>query len=302
MQSMTDFLHELERAQEAIENANAIVVGIGSGMSASGGLDYTDSELCKKWYPEYYNMGLTTIGAIIGRYWVTTIGQLSDEDAKKYWGFWCRHIYHIRYEPEATEPYTLLRSLIGHTPYYIITTNGDHQTQKAFGKEHVLATQGDYGYFQTVSGADDRLWYNEDMVRKMIDNMPSAIEIRIQDIPINEETGERLEPNLRCDSNFVELPWLEKLANYKRFIEENNERSILFWEIGVGFNTPTIIRWPFEQMAHQYPNATIIRMNKSESQLPDTLGQKGIALEGDIRERLKLLSAANDGGGNVFLY
>jgi len=206
MHSTTNYSCEIARARKAMENADAIVVGIGSGMSASGGLDYTDSALCKKWYPEYYNMGLTTIGAIIGQYWVTTIGQLSDEDAKKYWGFWSRHIFHIRYESEATEPYTRLRGLIGDTPHFIITTNGDHQTQKAFGEANVLATQGDYGYFQTVSGAGNRLWKNEDMVLKMMDNMKNDFEIRASDIPRSEETGERLEPNLRCDNFFVESP------------------------------------------------------------------------------------------------
>ncbi len=283
---MKNYLDDIKRANSLINDADKIVIGLGSGMSASGGLNYTDKELFKKWYPEYVELGFSTIWELISKYWVTTIKDLRVKDAKLYWGFWARHIYHIRYETEATKPYLNLKKLIGNKDYYIISTNGDHQTQKAFGSKNLLTPQGDYGYFQTVSGRGS-IYKNKEQIFKMIDNMESKFAIRERDIPLSTHYNERLEPNLRCDANFVEEPWISNYSEYNSYISSSINQKIVFLEIGVGFNTPSIIRWPFEELTNKIKGASLIRVNLDDASYPTIIEDKALGFKTDINSFLE---------------
>jgi NAD-dependent SIR2 family protein deacetylase len=283
---MKNYLDNIEKAKNIINEAEKVVIGLGAGMSASGGLNYTDKELFNKWYPEYAKMGFSTIWELVSKYWVTTIKDLSLEDAKLYWGFWARHTYHIRYEAEATKPYMLLKELLKNKEKYLITTNGDHQSQKAFGYENILTPQGDYGYFQTVSGRGDII-ENKAMVLNMINNMESEFKIREEDIPFSSLYNERLEPNLRCDDRFVSDKWMKNYKEYESFIKKSEKQKILFIEIGVGFNTPSIIRWPFEKYTYQIKDANLIRVNLDDASVSKEVESKSLSFKCDINTLLE---------------
>jgi len=285
---MKAYLSELDRIKKKIDNSDKIIIGLGAGMSASGGLDYSNEEIFKRWYPEYHSLGFKTIWELISRYWVTDIKNLSTDEAKLYWGFWCRHIYHMRYEVQVTEPYALLRDLVSDKKKFVITTNGDHQSQKAFGDDIVFSPQGDYGYFQTTSGRGP-LIDNRDMVMNMIANMESQFEIREEDIPYSSIYKQRLEPNLRCDDEFNNADWMDRYKDYESEIYRDKDANILFLEIGVGFNTPSIIRHPFESMTGNLKNAHLVRINMSDAFAPDEIKQKSTVIEDDILEVLKQL-------------
>lgn len=276
--SMQIYLEKIDNAARLINEADKIVLGIGSGLSAAGGLCYTDPALTQKWYPEYYSMGLRTIVDIQSMFW-----WLSKSDPVKYWAFWAQHIWHIRYEAEATKPYLDLLRLVGGKDYFICTTNADSQVEKAgFAIDRTLAVQGNYCYFQCSKPCSDEVYYNEEMITTMINNMVSPFEIRTEDIPVCPRCGKPLVPNLRCDNRFVEKPHLLNLPQYERYVMDSENKVVVFVELGVGYNTPVIIRYPFERLTHAFKNAHLIRVNSTCAEVPKNIENKSVSLQEDL--------------------
>lgn len=279
---MQTYSEKIDSAKELIAAADKIVLGLGSGLSAAGGLCYTDPKLTQKWYPEYYSMGLRTILDIQGIYW-----WLSNSKPEKYWGFWAQHIWHIRYETDVTEPYQTLFRLVYDRDYFVCTTNVDGQVGKAgFAADKTLAPQGDYCYFQCSKPCSDDVYYNKEMVLNMIRNMVSPLEIRTEDIPLCPRCGSPLIPNLRCDDHFVEKPHLQNLPRYEGYLTDCAEKAVLFLEFGVGYNTPVIIRYPFEQLTSRFPRAHLIRINSTCAEIPKNIENKSISLQEDLAKTL----------------
>lgn len=277
---MQSYSEKINSAAHLINEADKIVLGIGSGLSAAGGLCYTDHELTQKWYPEYYSMGLRTIADIQGMYW-----WLPKSDPVKYWGFWAKHIWHIRYEAEATKPYQELFRLVGDKDYFICTTNVDSQTEKAgFIADRTLATQGNYCYFQCSEPCSNEVYYNEEMIKNMLNNMVSPFEIRTEDIPVCPCCGRPLVPNLRCDNLFVEKPHLHSLPVYENYVMDCRDKNVVFLELGVGYNTPVIIRYPFERLTNAFKNAHLIRVNATCADVPKNIESKAISLQEDLAQ------------------
>ena len=259
-----NYWEKINRATELIQDTETLFIGVGSGMTASGGISYTDPMLAKKWYPEYFSLGYQSIAEIMGRFWPTT---LREEKAQAFWGFWVKHIFHLRYELKALSPYLDLFDIAKGKNYFICSTNVDGQLEKAgFPSSFIFAPQGDYGLFQCAKPCSDNVYPNQDMIDRMIKNMPSPFEIRKEDIPRCPKCGGLLMPNLRCDQNFVEQPHMGNIAQYESFIKNSIHKKIVLLELGVGFNTPGIIRIPFEQIAAKSSSAVLIRVNTSDFQ------------------------------------
>lgn len=271
------YLDKIARIGELIEGSSRIVLGIGSGLSAAGGLNYCDEVLSKKWYPEYYSLGLKTIQQIQGTFW------WFDEDAKtRYWGFWAQHIFHIRYESHATQPYLDLAEIARDKETFVYTTNCDSQIEKAgFDSENIFAMQGNYCYFQCSKPCSNDLYYNEDMVKNMISHMPSPFEVREEDIPYCPRCGKPLVPNLRCDNSFVEKPHLKNAQKFQDFVRDDKQELLLL-ELGVGYNTPVIIRYPFERLAQFRPYTHLARVNLSEASVPEGIAHSSVTLDADL--------------------
>lgn len=266
-----------------IEDADAIVIGIGAGMTASGGINYTDEKTVKELFPEYYNLGFKSIMEIQSVFW-----KLSEENKLSYWGYWSRHIDEIRYKTELLAPYKNLVEIIRNKNYFILTTNADGQTQKSgFSKEKIFAPQGNYDVFQCIVPCSrDEVYSNESMVKDMVASINEKNQIDEKFIPKCPKCGNYLIPNLRCDDKFVENPHMYNLDKYRDFIMSNIDKNIVFLELGVGFNTPGIIRFPFEQLTYDSPSATLIRINKGMAVVPKEIESKSICIDDDINEVL----------------
>ncbi len=281
-----DYSDKILAIADAIKAAECLVIGVGSGMTSAGGLCYTDPALAAKWYPEF--TGQKSIAEIMGDFWPTAI---SKKNAAAFWGFWAKHIYHIRYEPDALRTYQDLRGIVGGKDYFVCSTNVDGQLEKAgFEKGNIFAPQGDYALLQCEKPCSHEVYGNRRMIETMLKNMPSPLEIRQEDIPRCPRCGRFLIPNLRCDHRFVETPHLHNMESYQSFLNDSRDKHLALLELGVGFNTPGIIRYPFEEITRQYPMATLIRVNLANAAIPDRIAERSIGLQCDLAEFLSALA------------
>lgn len=266
----------IDRMKEKIVQADAIVIGAGSGLSTAAGLTYS-GERFQKYFDEF-----------IKRYGMRDMysaGFYPFESQEEKWAYWSRHIYYNRFEPSAMRLYQDLYSLMKDKNYFVLTTNVDHQFWKSgFSNERIFATQGDYGLFQCKKACHKKLYDNEPKVTEMIKHQKNC---RIPDflIPKCPVCGGDMEVNLRSDGFFIEDDeWHEASARYQNFLDNNKTNKILFLELGVGMNTPGIIKYPFWQMTNQLEHATYICLNKGEAWIPTEIIEKSISIDGDLDE------------------
>ncbi len=280
-----------DESRKVLAGADVVLLGIGAGATASGGLNYADSGLVERWYPDYRALGLTTILDIMGRLW-----SLRQSMPEEYWGFWAKHIFHIRHEPEALEPYRLLRQLMDGKDYFILSTNVDKQLEKAgFPAERIFTPQGDYGMFQCLRPCSQKLYGNREMIAGMLENMPGPFRVRTEDVPVCPDCGAYLVPNLRMDSSFVEAPHMVRLPDYRQFLAKSEGRSLALLELGVGYNTPAIIRFPFEDLAKKHAHARLVRVNLDSAEAPEGIKGRSLSFPMDITVFLRMLLGLEPG-------
>lgn len=240
--------------QQLLREADGVLIGAGAGLSTAAGIRYDGKDFRREFRPWIERYGIIDL-------YSSSFYPFDTEE--EYWACWARHIWFCRYRPDGLPLYKSLRELVEGKDYFVLTTNVDTQFVKSgFETDRVFACQGDYGLFQTESGQSKTLYPNEAMVRRM---MAATIDCRIPTelVPHDPMTGERLVPNLRVDDHFVEdAHWHRMAQRYEDFIECHCGGRLVLLELGVGFNTPGIIRYPFEQMAAQYPHTSLVRFNK----------------------------------------
>ena len=296
---------KLKKLKEELENADAVVIGAGAGLSASAGLDYS-GEKFEKYFGDFAEK--------FGIRDMYSGGFYPFPDEETMWAWWSRHIYVNRYVSPPKPVYGMLLDLVKGRDYFVITTNVDHQFQKAgFDKERLFYTQGDYGLWQCSTPCHTRTYDNKEKVVKMLYAQGFAIgensELAVPEtedgrtdfsqlsmrvpsglIPYCPVCGEMMAMNLRADDTFVEDEgWHKASAAYAKFLQEHKDKHILFLELGVGGNTPGIVKYPFWQMTNQWPDATYACLNFDEAYAPDEINAKSICINGDIGNILKKL-------------
>lgn len=267
-----------EQLKILIDDAQAIVVGAGSGLSTAAGFNYGGSRFLK--YFKYMN-------DLYGYTDMYTAGFHHFKTQEEYWGFWAQNIYINRYLQEENELYQKLYQLLKNKNYFVITTNVDHQFQLAgFDKQRLFYTQGDYGLFQCSKPCHHKTYDNKEQILKMIDQT-SDHKIPSHLIPRCPVCNSVMVPNLRCDETFVEDEgWHLAKERYLSFIKNNKDKKILFLELGVGWNTPGIIKYPFMQMTYHFPNAKYICINKGDNQVVQEIRNRSIIINEEIQNIL----------------
>lgn len=244
----------IKKAKEVIQVAENVVVGAGAGLSAAAGLEYTGKRFTDNFesFIRKYNME---------DLYTSSFYPFKTEEER--WAYWAKHISINRYETPTTGLYLNLLNFLQGKDYFVITTNVDGQFRKAgFDTDRLFEIQGDYAYFQCRYGCHNKLYYNEDRVKKMT---AETIDCRIPSylVPKCPVCGCEMEVNLRKDQYFVQdANWYESSARYNKFSSNAKNKYIVYIEIGVGFNTPVIIKYPFEEMVFKNPQATLIRINR----------------------------------------
>ena len=273
---------QLERLQTVLQDCDAVVIGAGAGLSTSAGFVYT-GERFEKYFSDFakeYGIQDMYSG---GFYPFAT--------PEEHWAYWSRYIYINRYMDAPKPVYDDILKLVQDKDYFVITTNVDHCFQKAgFDKKRLFYTQGDYGLFQCSEPCCQETFENEAMIREMVTRQED-MKVPTELLPVCPHCGKPLTMNLRSDNKFVEDEgWHRAAERYENFLRTRAGQKILFLELGVGYNTPVIIKYPFWQMTAKNPNAIYACINQGQAVCPQEIERQSVCINADIGQVLQILS------------
>ena len=273
---------EIERLKAEIKSADAIVIGAGAGLSTAAGFTYSG---------ERFERFFSDFEAKYGFHDMYSGGFFPFETQEEIWAYWSRFIWYNRYMDIDNGTYKRLFELVKDKDYFVITTNVDHQFQKAgFDKTRLFYTQGDYGLIQCSEPCHAQTYDNETQVKDMI-KFQEDMKIPTELIPKCPKCGKPMTMNLRSDDKFVEDEgWHRAAERYEDFLQAHEGQHILFLELGVGYNTPVIIKYPFWKMTVQNPNAVYACLNFGEAYAADEIKEQSVLINGDIHEALNNLA------------
>ena len=272
---------EIERLKKALQNADAVVIGAGSGLSTSAGMTYDGAR-----FRQYFSDFAEKYGFAD----MYTGGFYPFPTQEEYWAYWSRYVQVNRYLDAPKPVYENLLALVADKDYFVITTNVDHCFQKAgFDKKRLFYTQGDYGLFQCSEPCCQETYDNEPVIREMVEKQKN-MKIPTELLPICPHCGKPMTMNLRCDNTFVEDEgWHQAAERYENFLRTRSDQRILFLELGVGYNTPGIIKYPFWQLTAKNPRATYAAINQGQAVCPQEIARQSICLNADIGKVLSAL-------------
>lgn len=270
-----DFSVEISRLKNEIETADAIVIGAGAGLSTAAGFTYS-GERFEKYFSDFiekYNFRDMYSG-----------GFYPFDSLEEHWAYWSRYIYVNRYMDIDNGTYKKLFELVKDKDYFVLTTNVDHQFQKAgFDKHRLFYTQGDYGLFQCSEPCCQETYDNEECVKDMLE-FQKDMRIPTELVPHCPKCGKPMTMNLRADDKFVQDDgWYRAAEQYEVFLRRHENLHILFLELGVGYNTPAIIKYPFWQMTANNPKAAYACVNFGETFCPEEIRSRAICINTDIK-------------------
>ncbi|HCT91887.1 MAG TPA: Sir2 silent information regulator family NAD-dependent deacetylase [Lachnospiraceae bacterium] len=272
--SIRTYSRQIERLKAALDTADAVVVGAGAGLSAAAGFAYT-GERFERYFSDFARE--------YGFQDMYSGGFYPYSSPEEYWAYWSRYITVNRYMDPPKPVYQKLLELVKEKDHFVLTTNVDHCFQKAgFDKKRLFYTQGDYGLFQCSGPCRQETFDNEEIVRSMMEGqrdmrIPSSL------VPYCPHCGKPLTMNLRADDTFVEDEgWHSAAGRYSDFLRRHEKGAILFLELGVGYNTPAIIKYPFWRMTAANPMATYACINFGEAVCPREIEKRAVCIDGDI--------------------
>lgn len=271
--------NQIIRAYLLLKEAEVVLIGAGAGASAAAGLAYSGERFTDNFseFIEKYGSRYMTDMYDAGFYPFPT------QEAK--WGYWSLHSMINRFLPPAMPIYSQLYEMVKEKDYFVLTTNVDHQFQKAgFATDRIFATQGDYGNIQCEKGCHPKIYDAADLFYQMHQARRDCL-VPSYMVPKCPVCGDNMTMHLRSDQYFVEDEnWYKAAGKYKGFLKKLGNKKGVLLELGVGFNTPTIIRFPFEKMVWENKNLTLIRLNKDEALVPEDLGSRAIGIGGDMAQ------------------
>ncbi len=276
-----DFASGIERLKAAIFSADFVVIGAGAGLSTAAGFTYS-GERFEKYFSDF--------GKKYGFRDMYAGGFYPYKTPEEHWAYWSRYILVNRYMDPPKPVYRELFDLVKDKDYFVITTNVDHCFQKAgFDKRRLFYTQGDYGLFQCSVPCHNKTYDNEEAIRRMVAEQRD-MKIPSELIPRCPVCGKPMAMNLRADDTFVEDGgWHAACGRYREFLAGARGKNSLFLELGVGYNTPVIIKYPFWRMAAENPKAVYACVNMGEVYAPQEIASRSLLIDADIDDVLNAL-------------
>lgn len=273
---------QIKQLRSKLAEADAVLIGAGAGLSTSAGLTYSGERFEQHFGDFYQKYGIQDM---------YSGGFYPFETLEEYWAWWSRHIYWNRYVNAPKSAYGDLLALVQDKDYFVLTTNVDHQFQRAgFDKERLFYTQGDYGLWQCSGPCHQKTYDNEEIVRRMVKEQ-NEMRVPTELIPRCPKCGRPMTMNLRCDDRFVQDEgWYQAAKRYENFLHAHENSNVLLLELGVGSNTPGIIKYPFWRLTLQNPNAAYACVNMSEAVCPRQIAKQSICMDCDIGSMLKKMA------------
>lgn len=277
--STNDFSANLTRLRQALADCDAVLIGAGAGLSTAAGFTYSG---------ERFTQNFSDFEQKYGFHDMYSGGFYPYATPEERWAYWSRYVFLNRYQDAPKPVYEQLLSLVQDKDYFVLTTNVDHCFQKAgFDKHRLFYTQGDYGLFQCSQPCCQKTYNNEAEIRAMVDQQRNG-RIPTVLIPHCPVCGREMSMNLRADDTFVQDEgWYTAAQRYEDFVRRHRNLKVVYWELGVGYNTPGIIKYNFWQQTLRNPDATYVCMNKGEAIAPREIQRQSICLDGDIAEMLE---------------
>ena len=278
MRFTRDCSAEPDRLKYEIETADAIVIGAGAGLSTAAGFTYSGARM-QQYFADFVEK--------YGFKDMYTGGFYPFPTPEEQWAYWSRYIYINRYMDADNGTYRRLFELLKDKDYFVLTTNVDHQFQKAgFDKKRLFYTQGDYGLWQCSEPCHQKTYDNEETVRAMVAQQKD-MRVPAELVPHCPVCGEPMSMNLRADDTFVEDEgWHAAAERYEEFLRRHEGMRVLYLELGVGMNTPAIIKFPFWSMTYDNPDAVYACVNFGEAYVPEQIRKQSICINGDIHDVL----------------
>ncbi len=281
-------LARIERLRRALTAADAVVIGAGAGLSAAAGFTYSGRRFEQHFADFIRQYGFTDM---------YTGGFYPFTSLEEHWAYWSRYIWINRYTDAPKPVYQQLLQLMQDTDYFVLTTNVDHCFQKAgFDKKRLFYTQGDYGLWQCSRPCHQKTYDNYGAVRQMLDEQKD-MKIPSKLVPRCPVCGEPMSMNLRADGTFVEdKGWHNAAERYADFIRRHERARVLYLELGVGANTPGIIKYPFWKLTAQNPRAVYVCINRGEAFAPQEIADRSVCIDSDIADVVERLAGTENGG------
>ncbi len=279
---MNETSEKIEKIKRLIKDADCVLIGAGAGLSTAAGIEYTGKRFTDN-FAEF-----------IEKYHFTDMyssGFYDFETEEEKWAYWAKHMDINCIGMGATKLYEDIFKLVRDKNYFVITTNVDEQFYKSgFDKERIFATQGSYRYIQCSQACHNKIYDAKDLVKEMIEKTKDC-KIPTELVPVCPVCGEKMDTNLRKDAYFVQDDnWYKQSQKYDEFIENARDKKVVLLELGVGFNTPIIIRFPFEEMAYQNSNWNLVRINKDNGNTFLDIEDRSIVMEDDIKNVIEEIS------------
>ncbi|MDE6201410.1 MAG: Sir2 silent information regulator family NAD-dependent deacetylase [Clostridiales bacterium] len=269
-----DYSAQIKRLKAALDSADCVIIGAGAGLSTSAGFTYSG---------ERFRNNFGDFEAKYNFHDMYTGGFYPYSTPEEHWAYWSRYVLINRYQDPPKPVYNALYELVKNKDYFVITTNVDHCFQKAgFDKRRLFYTQGDYGLFQCSAPCHNKTYDNEEIVRRMVDEqrdmkIPTAL------LPRCPVCGKPMTMNLRADDKFVQDDgWDEACERYEQFVHKHKDSRVFYLELGVGGNTPVIIKYPFWRLTSQNPKAIYACINYGEAMCPPQIESRSICINDDI--------------------
>lgn len=279
--STPNFSDKLEQLKKVLDEADAVFIGAGAGLSTAAGFTYSGQR-----FEQYF-------GDFKTKYGITDMysgGFYPFATQEELWAWWSRHIWYNRYVDAPIPVYDQLLELVQGKDYFVLTTNVDHCFQKAgFDKKRLFYTQGDYGLFQCSEPCCQETWDNEDAVKAMLEQQKD-MRIPSELIPRCPHCGQFITMNLRSDDKFVEdQGWNAAAHRYQDFVRRHQRGKVVYLEIGVGYNTPSIIKFNFWRQVYSNPDAVYVCLNYADADAPKEIENRSICISGDSAKVIALL-------------
>ena len=273
---------DIIKIKKWIDEADAIIIGAGAGLSDAAGIHYSGKKFDRDFVDFIKKYGIKDL-------YSSSFYPFKTEEEK--WAYWAKHIYFSYYERKHTVLYQNLYELIKDKNYFVITTNTDGQfINNGFDKTRVFEVQGSYSKLQCSIPCHNKLYDNKKLVKKMLSNIDEDLRIPSFLVPKCPVCGKNMSVNLRCDNTFVEDDnWYKMQTKYDDFIKNNLDKNVVLLEFGIGFNTPNIIRFPFEQLTFMHDNFKLIRFNNKYAMIPEQINNRSISITDSISEIIDLL-------------